>query len=331
MPGSTVNADLWVTEYITPWDVYAHGVTKIRAAAETEWQSMQIVETGAYGVGLVLDGKWQSCTGDEFLYHEPLVHPACLSYTRATGRPPRSLLILGGGEGATLREALRWPSIERAAMVDIDGEVVEACKAHMPEMHRGAFDDPRADVVIGDALAYVADPKTKPQTDGQDGWDVIISDLSDPIEDGPSYQLFTKEYFESLKGILSEHGVLAVQSGPVNPPELHLHARLRTTLDTLFARTHSLVSAVPTYPAPWSFILAGDETLEPLLDADATDALLAEHVRPFAGTELRMLDGIACRGLYSTPKHLRDAIAAETTVYTKDDPPRFFGTGKVTG
>ncbi|MEM1186635.1 MAG: spermidine synthase [Planctomycetota bacterium] len=325
MPGSELNADVWISEYITPWDVYLHGVTKILAAADTEWQAMQIVETGAYGKGLVLDGKWQSCTGDEFLYHEPLVHPACLSFTEITGRPPRTLLILGGGEGATLREALRWPSIERAAMVDIDGTVVDECTKHLPEMHRGAFDDPRADVVIGDALAYVADPATKPH----DGWDVIVSDLSDPIEDGPSYQLFTKEYFQSLKAILSDGGVLAVQSGPVNPPELKLHARLRTTLDALFAKTASLVSCVPTYPSPWSFILAGNEQLTDLTDAERIDALLAEHVRPFGGTELRMFDGVACRGLYSTPKHLREAIESETVVYTKDNPPKFFGTGNV--
>ncbi|MEM7755114.1 MAG: spermidine synthase [Planctomycetota bacterium] len=304
-------------------------MTKILAAADTEWQAMQIVETGAYGRGLVLDGKWQSCTGDEFLYHEPLVHPACLSFTEITGRPPRSLLILGGGEGATLREALRWPSIERATMVDIDGEVVEACKTHLPEMHRGAFEDARAELVIGDALAYVADDATKPKSADGDGWDVIISDLSDPIEDGPSYQLFTQEYFASLKSILSDGGVLAVQSGPVNPPELVLHARLRTTLDSLFAKTASIVSCVPTYPSPWSFILAGDERLTELVDAERVDALLAQHVRPFGGTELRMFDGVACRGVYSVPKHLRNAIDAETVVYTKDNPPKFFGSGNV--
>ena len=329
MPGSNTAADVWVSEYITPWDVYLHGVTKVLAAADTQWQAMQIVQSGAYGKALVLDGKWQSCTGDEFLYHEPLVHPACLSFIETAGRPPKSLLILGGGEGATLREALRWPSIERAAMVDIDGEVVEACKKHLEEMHRGAFDDPRADVVIGDALAYVADPATKPDA----GWDVIISDLSDPIEDGPSYQLFTKEYFESLKAILSDGGVLAVQSGPVNPPELRLHARLRTTLDAIFATTASLVSCVPTYPAPWSFILAGDGGdrggLPTDMDPARVDDLLAEHVRPFNNTTLRMFDGVACRGLYATPKHLRDAIAAEDTVYTKDSPPKFFGSGNV--
>ncbi|MAY74526.1 MAG: spermidine synthase [Phycisphaerae bacterium] len=323
MPGAELKADVWITEYITPWDVYGHGVTRILAAAETEFQAMQIVETGVYGRALVLDGKWQSCTGDEYLYHEPLVHPACVCFTRANAAAPASLLILGGGEGATLREALRWTSIDRATMVDIDGIVVEACKEHLPEMHRGAFEDARAEVIIADALKYVADEQTRPQG----GWDVIVSDLSDPIEDGPSYQLFTKEYYESLKAAMSESGVLVVQAGPVNPAGAQQHARLVKTLRTVFERTISVVSAVPTYPAPWSFILASDAKIERPTDPTLVDVALAEHVRPFGGTALKMFDGEAMIGLTHVTKSLRDLIAAETVIYTKDNPPRFFGVG----
>ena len=133
MPGAEVRADVWISEYITPWDIYQHGVNRILASKRTNFQEMQIVETGAYGKALVLDGKWQSCTGDEFLYHEPLVHPAMIAH----GNPKR-VLILGGGEGATAREVLRWKCVERAVMVDIDGEVVAACREHLPEMHQGA-------------------------------------------------------------------------------------------------------------------------------------------------------------------------------------------------
>lgn len=324
MPGSHLKADVWITEYITPWDIYAHGVSRILAAAETEFQHMQIVETGVYGRGLVLDGKWQSCTGDEYLYHEPLVQPGCWSFTTANGRPPHNLLILGGGEGATLREALRWPSIERAAMVDIDGIVVDACREHLVEMHRGALDDPRAEVVIDDALKYVADETTRPEG----GWDVIVSDLSDPIEEGPSFKLFTKEFFTDLKAALSPTGVLIVQAGPVSPGELNQHCRLVRTLETVFNRALSLTSAVPTYAAPWSFILASDAPIQKPTDAAVVDALLAEHVRPYAGANLRMIDGEAMVGVFAAPKHLRDAIAATTTVYTLESPPRFFGSGR---
>jgi len=319
MPGAEVKADLWVNEYITPWDIYQHGITKVRAAASTEWQDMQIVETGVYGLGLVLDGKWQSCTGDEFLYHEPLVHPAMVFRTM-NGRAPKNVLVLGGGEGATVREILRWTSVERVTMVDIDGEVVEACRQHMPEMHKGAFDDPRTDLVIANALEYIKDKDAQPEG----GWDVIISDLSDPIEDGPSFQLFTKEYYEDLKAILAPGGELVVQAGPVTPAELRLHCRLVRTLSEVFPRTVSLQSFVPTYCAPWSFVICSDEEL-PEIDTNEIDDVIEANTKPFGGTTLKVFDGEALFGMMALPKHLREAIASEDQVYTAANPPKAFG------
>jgi spermidine synthase len=310
MPGAELRADFWVNEYITPWDVYAHGVTRILAQRRTPYQEMAIVETGAYGKALVLDGKWQSCTGDEFLYHEALVHPAMVQHGA-----PRKVLILGGGEGATLREVLRWSSVERAVMIDIDGEVVEACREHLPEMHQGAFEDPRSELVVGDALTWIE------HTDER--WDVIISDLSDPIEEGPSFRLFTREYFSQLRELLAEQGILVVQAGPVSPAEVKLHARLANTLGAVFAHAHSYSSHVPTYAAPWGFLLAANRAFEPHVDPAAVDAAIAEKVEG----ELRLIDGVGLLGLLQTPLHVRHAIASETRVYTLKEPPRFFGTG----
>jgi spermidine synthase len=125
MAGTELKADMWVSEYITPWDIYVHGVNRILAYQKTAYQEMYIVESGAYGKALVLDGKWQSCTGDEFLYHEALVHPGMIAH-----HSPQKILILGGGEGATIREVLRWQSVTRVMMVDIDGEVVEAVDSY---------------------------------------------------------------------------------------------------------------------------------------------------------------------------------------------------------
>lgn len=324
MAGSDVGADVWVSEYVSPHDVYMHGVTEILAASNTEWQSMQIVQSGVLGRALVLDGKWQSCTGDEHLYHEPLVQPACVALALA-GQAPKTALILGGGEGATLREVLRWSSIERAAMVDIDGEVVEACKKHLHEMHRGCFDDPRADVVIGDALRYIDDPANAP--DG--GWDLVISDLSDPIEDGPSFMLFTKEYFADIKKVMRPGGALVVQSGPVSPSEMFRHARLSRTLRDVFGKTMSLTSHIAGYVNPWSFIIATDGDLEPPVDASKVDAVLARSLREIGSDDvgLRCVDGPAMAGLFGLTKELRLAIEGETEVYTKERPPTFFGKG----
>ena len=310
MPGAELKADVWISEYITPYDIYQHGVKTVLAHQRTAFQEMYIVETGPYGKGLVLDGKWQSCTGDEFLYHEPLVHPACVLHGA-----PRTVLVLGGGEGATVREALKWKTVEKVVMVDIDGEVVEACKKHLPEMHQGAFDDPRTELVIGDALDYL---------DGASGdWDVIISDLSDPIEEGPSFKLFTKEYFEKCKKALASGGSFVVQAGPLAPAELALHVRLAHTVNAVFPHVVSYGSHVPTYASPWGFVLGRETEIDPQPDPQTTDTLLANQT----SGNFRMFDGRTLLGMFQQPKHIREAIAAETQIYTEAAPPKFFGQG----
>lgn len=307
MPGSEVGADFWLTEYITPWDVYAHGITRVLAQRKTAYQDMYIVESGAYGKALVLDGKWQSCTGDEFLYHEPLVHPAMIYH-----QAPRRVLVLGGGEGATIREVLRWTTVEKVVMVDIDGDVVAACREYLPEMHRNAFDDPRVELVIGDALHYL-DTTTA-------DWDIIISDLSDPIEEGPSFPLFTQEYFQKVQRALSLAGFFVVQAGPVSPPAVRAHGRLAKTVSSVFSNVCSYTTFVPTYGAPWSFILGSAQTLYTHPEPDAVDRLLAE--RTTGG--LRMLDGTTLLGMLQLPMHIRRAIAEANQIYTMQDPPKFF-------
>ena len=107
MPGAQLGTDLWINEYISPWDIYSHGVTRVLAHIDTDYQQLFIVETGVYGKALVLDGKWQSCTGDEFLYHEPLVHPACVlhgdpKYVLAEVKEPPCAKCFGG------RVSNRW-------------------------------------------------------------------------------------------------------------------------------------------------------------------------------------------------------------------------------
>lgn len=310
MAGSEVQADLWISEYITPWDIYVHGVTKVLAYKKTQFQDMYIVETGTYGKGLVLDGKWQSCTGEEFIYHEPLVHPAMIAHGQ-----PKKVLVLGGGEGATVREVLRWHSVEKVTMVDIDGEVVDACKEHLPEMHCGVFDDPRLELVIADALKLL-DETTET-------WDVIISDLSDPIEEGPSFALFTKEYYEKLERVLNPGGKVIIQAGPVAPGNLPLHARLVNTLKAVFPHVTSLYTPTATYGSPWGYALASREVLETRPDPVAVDQLLATATTG----GFKVMDGAALLGCLNPPLYIRQAIANHKEVYTLAAPPKFFGKG----
>jgi spermidine synthase len=312
MSGSELKADLWINEYITPWDIYTHGVTKILAHCQTQYQEMYIVETGAFGKGLVLDGKWQSCTVDEFIYHEALVHPPLIAHQN-----PKRVLVLGGGEGATIREVLRWKSVEEVTMIDIDGEVVQACKQHLPEMHQDAFSDRRVKLMIADALEVL---DTTSET-----WDIIISDLSDPIESGPSFALFTKEYFTKLQRVLNPGGYVMVQAGPISPPEVKDHARLVNTLKAVFDNVTSLSAPTPSYGRAWGFAMCSESAIASQPQPELVDRLLEEKTTG----GYRFIDGISLLGIMQTPLYIRQAIAAETTVYTLNEPPKFFGTGVV--
>jgi spermidine synthase len=275
---------------------------------------MYIVESGAYGKALVLDGKWQSCTGDEFIYHESLVQPAMILHPQ-----PKKVLILGGGEGATIREVLRWRGVERVMMIDIDGEVVEACKEYLPEMHQQTFDDPRVELVIEDAL------KVLDTTSEQ--WDVIISDLSDPIEEGPSFPLFTKEYYEKLQRVLAPHGLVVIQAGPVSPPSVKYHARLVNTLKAVFPHVYPYCAPTPSYGSPWGFALCSPSPLDTEPDRQKVDRHIAENSKG----GMKLMDGMTLRGMLQTPLYIRTAIAENPEVYTLKEPPKFFGQGVAQG
>lgn len=307
MSGARLGASFWLCEYSTPFDYYSHGVKEVLAYRKTEFQEMMIVDSGAYGKALILDGIWQTCEGDEFLYHEPLVHAPCICHGS-----PEKVLILGGGDGGSLREVLKWKTVKKAVMVDIDREVVMACKELLPEIHRGSFDDPRAELVFNDALAVLDEYENE--------WDVIISDLTDPIETGPSFRLFTREYFAKCRRALTSRGVFIIQAGSASPVQVVMHARLTNTMKTVFDSVAHVVSHVPTYASVWGFGMGGNASIPHEFDTGRIDELLAEKTTG----EFRWMDGRALVGLMNPPKYLRDAVAAETMVYTLEKPPEFY-------
>ncbi|MEO1717361.1 MAG: spermidine synthase [Planctomycetota bacterium] len=297
----------WLFEPMTGEDIYAHAITRVLADQQTEHQHMRIVESETYGTALVLDGQWQSSTGDEFIYHESMVHAAACAHGS-----PRSVFILGGAEGATAREALKWPTVERVVTCDIDQQVIDACRRHMPEIAGGAFESPRHELVVGDAFEFIDHA-----ADGNDRFDLIVSDLSDPIEDGPSWRLFTRETFTQCKRVLTDRGVFIIQAGGLAPAEVGLHARVSTTLADVFANVSSLQVPVPIFGTPLGMLIASDSPIDRLPDVDATDKIL----EPIACR--RFIDGRTLLGLYQVPLYVRKALAQEDRVFTLDDPPRF--------
>lgn len=296
--------DQWIGEELTPHDVWQHRVTNVLTSCQTPFQTLAVVDSGAYGRALVLDNRWQTCTGDEFLYHEPIVHTPLILHGN-----PRRVLIAGGADGGAAREALKWKSVEEIRMVDIDGAAVEACRTWLPEIHQGSLNHPRVQVEIGDAYDVIAQERN---------WDVIIADLTDPIEDGPAYKLFTREFFTLCRQALSPGGVFVNQAGSMSPPLLTPLARTAKTIESVFEHTAVMSIFVPTYGSPWGMVLASDQPINPFPSVEEIDKQIAQSIN---GT-LRMFDGRTLLGLLQAPLHVRDRIASETTIYSLDNPPQ---------
>lgn len=277
-------------------------VTQSIVSQQTAFQSLEICDTETFGRALFLDNKIQSAEVDEHIYHESLVHPGLLAHPN-----PRSVYIAGGGEGATLREVLRHRCVERAVMVDIDGEAVNFVKQYMVAWHRGAFADRRTELVIGDARAHLADTS--------ETFDAIIVDVTDPIAGGPSYLLFTREFYELARQRLNPGGIIAIQAESTASPLLYGHAAIVRTLRQVFGTVRAYATFVASFGEPWGFAVASDSLDPAALEPTEVNGRLAAR-----GVPTRHYDGETHRAMFSLPRHVRDAIAASGETISDRQP-----------
>jgi spermidine synthase len=206
------------------------------------FQEVLIFDNPRFGRVLALDGIIQTTEADEFIYHEMLVHVPLIAHGRA-----RRVLIVGGGDGGALRQVLRHP-VERVTLVEIDRTVIDLCRAHMPGVSNGAFDDPRLDLVIADGLQYLSGTTAT--------FDVVIVDGPDPV--GPGAALFTEAFYRLAHACLLSGGVFVAQDGsPFFAPQEVTETYRR--LKALFADATVYLAAVPSYvAAPLAIAYASD-------------------------------------------------------------------------
>ncbi len=294
----------WLADYISPYQIYMYGIKKHLFSGKTDYQQVEIVDTFSFGRCLILDGKIQSARLDEELYHELLVHPAMGIHPA-----PRKIAVLGGGEGAVLRELFRYGQVDEVVMIDIDRKVVEMCREHLPEWHQGAFDDRRLELVFGDARRYIEETERK--------FDIIISDLTEPVDDGPSYLLYTTEFYQTLRQRLNPGGILAMQAGSFNPVQLEGFAAIRNTLNQFFKYVRPYHVFIPSFDADWGFILAAnDQKCDPLsLSKADVDSLWARQ--PFRP---ECYDGETHQCIFAIPRHVRAAIDKEKRIISDGNP-----------
>jgi spermidine synthase len=221
----------WYTEPLHPGFGQSIEIIETLVREKTDYQDIAIHQTKALGRVLLLDGIVQTSEADEFYYHEMMAHLPIVAHGDA-----RSVLIIGGGDGGTLREVLKHSEVERATLVEIDPRVVELSRRHLPGLSAGAFDDPRARVVIADGAQFIA------RTDER--FDVMIIDSTDPV--GPSLALFDDPFYCNCAERLGERGILIRQAGvPFFQKEEYVAAYSK--LRRVFGDCGFALVAVPTY------------------------------------------------------------------------------------
>ncbi len=218
----------------------------------SEYQNVKVIDTYGYGKTLTIDNMFMCTEKDEAHYHEMITHPAVLAHGDV-----KNVLVIGGGDGGTIRELVKHESIDKVDMVEIDGNVIEASKLHLPTLST-AFDHPKVNVVVGDGIAFVKDAEPH-------SYDLIIVDGSDPV--GPAEGLFSADFYKACKRAMQNNGLLVTQ-GESPHFNSHVFVELNQCLKSVFSReqVRTMLFHIPTYPSGmWSFQIAAKGNINPAI------------------------------------------------------------------
>jgi spermidine synthase len=228
-------------EALNPHFGFFYTVKKALLKKKTGFQDLQVLDTDEFGRVLLLDNITQVADRNDWHYHEPMVHPALCCHPH-----PASVLVIGGGDGGIIREALKYPSVRSIDLAELDGRVIDVSKKYLPRVHGGAFDDPRVRIHVTDGRRFV---EKHPGT-----YDVIIMDLTDPS--GPAARLYTREFFTCVKrSFKNSNGVFVMHSeSPLSRPTAF--ASIQKTLRAAFPEVFPFYLYIHMYGVLWSITLS---------------------------------------------------------------------------
>ena len=280
--------EFWFSEKQTPHVKLSIRVDRQLYSGQSEFQRIDVFQSPEFGRFLTLDGYMMLTEKDEFIYHEMIVH-----VPMATNLDVRRVLVIGGGDGGTVRELSRYKTIEKIDMVDIDEMVVKVCRELLPFTSR-ELDDPRVTLYFEDGLKFVRTVEEK--------YDLIIVDSTDPF--GPGEGLFTKEFYGNCCKILSDDGILVNQHE--NPYYDSYRASMRRAhrrIEDFFPICRVYQAHIPTYPSGhWLFGFASKK-FDPLeIDAEAWNAL---------GLETNYYNTDIHRGAFMLPNYVKRELELE--------------------
>lgn len=255
---------------------------------QTPFQLIEVFDTPELGTLMRIDGANMVSERDEFFYHENLVHPAAITHTA-----PKQVLIIGGGDGGSVEEILKHPSVERVVLAELDAGVIDMARKHFHAVHRGALDDARVEICIVDGMAYVRESPSQ--------WDLIYLDLTDPV--GPAEALYSPAFFAECGRALNDGGALVLHTGS---PFSHAE-RVRNGIAAvrgLFRCVAPYFVHVPVYGAVWGFAVASDSLDPRLLSAASIDVRL--DTRRIG--HRRYYSGATHHAMLTVPEYIRECL-----------------------
>ena len=240
-------------------------VNKQLYSKQSDYQRIDIFETPEFGRVLTLDGNVMLTERDEFIYDEMIVH-----VPMAVHREAKDILVIGAGDGGVVRELTRYDRVERIDLVEMDPQVVEACRAYLPG-NACRMDDRRVHIYFENALKFIRQCEEE--------YDLIIVDSSDPF--GPSEGLFTREFYGSCFNALKEDGIMVNQQGsPFYAEDANAMQRSHKRIASTFPISRVYQAHIPTFAAGYWLFGFASKKYHPIDDLDATAWKAPEHAHP---------------------------------------------------
>ncbi|EQA43539.1 putative spermidine synthase [Leptospira broomii serovar Hurstbridge str. 5399] len=305
-----INTKSWIMDYYDENEIHFYRKKKTYFSGKTKFQKVEFVELPSIGETLIIDGELQSARQDEYIYHESLVHPACL-----LNQKTEHVLIIGGGEGATLREVLKYNTIKSVTMVDIDEELVQLFSRKMENWHKGSFKDPRVNLVFEDGRKYLEDTSER--------FDVIILDLTssfgERVEEkfDPILNLYSKQFYSICSSKLKKDGLIGIQALELTPADWSEHAVIRRSLATAFKHVLSYSVFIPSFYTTWGFLLASQShNFETLTSKKINDMIARKKI----SSKLSFFDGNTFIGTSNLSKDLRRNILQKGSIIEDNKP-----------
>jgi spermidine synthase len=286
----------WTSEEIAIGETHRHRIKDIIYVDEGPHHKLEILETESYGRGLFLDGRIQHLEQDEYIYSESIVHPV----TTMQNGENMKVLVVGGGPGGAIRELLKYDTVETITQVEIDKSIVDLSKKYFPHISAGYHDNERVNIVITDIKGYAAVCKEK--------YDLIIYDVSEPLDGSPAESLFSTELLSKIKGLLTQSGAFVTWGGSVGPCSSHLTHQIYNAINQLYQYCEGYLCHTQSYGTAWLTVVGSMTDLAPLSQhPDEIDDYLNKHVKG----ELKLYDGVTHQHMFHLPKDVRTAIAAD--------------------